>query len=1171
VQRRVRSPRLVILVSCLATSLTVMGYAARSASAQVLYGSIVGNLTDQTGAVIPGATVTVTNTSTGLSRQATTDAAGYYSIPNLQEGTYDLSISATGFKTYTQRGVNVPINAVTRIDATIQVGALAEEVNVEGTTALLQTTKSDVSVSLDTRAMENLPLSNYRNFQSLINLVPGATPARFQNAVTDTPGRALTTNINGQERGANNTRVDGSADILVTMPHHAVYVPPVESIQEVNIATNSFDAEQGMTGGAAVTVITKSGTNTLRGTAFAMHDNKALRTFTWDENRAGITDKPTGTRNIDGGNLGGPIKRNTLFFFGNYEGTFERIGTSVRASVAPPDFRTGDFSRMLGAQILNRSGNAIVVPTTEGGLVPLRQGMVFDPFSGNLDGTGRSVFSSGGRLNVIPQSRLNGPMMKMLALVPLPNREGDNDNYFNTGIQRLNRNNFDAKVNWNRNEKHQLWFKYSAMDALVHGDFSLGQAGGSCLCAGGLGDGSTLVQIAGIGQTYTVSRNLLIDGTFGWTRFGQDVEPPDLGTNFGSEVLGIPGTNGPDPRESGMPPLYISGFSALGNPEGWNPLYRNDQSYTFNTNASWMKGTHDLRAGFDFVHHLMNHWQPELGEGPRGAFYFDPGVTALNPAALASAVGFQGGTPSFENDWNAFGAFLLGTPDVSGKSSQFIKMDSKEEQYALYIRDRWRTTPSLTIDLGLRWELYPNRRRSQGLGIESYDPNTNEALIGGKGGIPRDNGVGFSKKLFAPRVGFAYQVTPSTVIRSGYGITYHSHPWGAQALRGWYPLTLVAVFSGVNGFQPVTTDRAYVAAGIPNQPLGPTVGIPSICCPDIEKGRVPLPAVAETGYPRANETLHRGYIQSWNLIFERKLPAEMVATLGYVGSHSIRGFAFLDINASQVPGSGDEGRPLFAEFGRTTTTREWDGRTSSIYHALQTSLNRRLSKGLLIKSAYTWSKAIDEASYSDWTEFLWNAPSEFHRNRAVASHDIPHNFQFAFVYELPFGSGKPWATNGMSKAILGGWQMNGTFSAYSGRPFTPTASGASLNMPGNQQTPDQFKDDVEILGNVGDAGTYFDTSAFARVTQVRFGNVGRNSMRGPGQRNLDLSLFRTFNLTGSVDLQFRAEAFNVTNTPHFNNPNGNVNSSNFGKILSTDANWAMGRSRQFRFGARLTF
>ena len=176
--------------------------------------------------------------------------------------------------------------------------------------------------------LQNLPLSDYRNYQSLFNLVPGTTPARYQNAVTDTPGRALTTNVNGQERGANNTRLDGSADILVTMPHHAVYVAPVESIQEVNISTNAFDAEQGMTGGAAVTVITKSGTNKIRGSVFALHTNGALRTFLWDENRAGVTDKPEGSRNIDGGSIGGPIRKNKLFYFANWEGTFERVSRS---------------------------------------------------------------------------------------------------------------------------------------------------------------------------------------------------------------------------------------------------------------------------------------------------------------------------------------------------------------------------------------------------------------------------------------------------------------------------------------------------------------------------------------------------------------------------------------------------------------------------------------------------------------------------------------------------------------------------------------------------------------------------------------------------------------------------------------------------------------------------
>jgi hypothetical protein len=1161
-----RSVRRVLAM--LAVALAVI---ATTASAQVLYGSIVGTLTDATGAVIPNATVSVTNSARGLTRTATTDQAGYYSIPNLQEGVYELSVNAGGFKPYTQKDVNVSVNRVTRVDAKIEVGAVTEEVSVQASSAVLQTSRADVNTSLDTTAMENLPLSGYRNYQSLINLVPGATPAQFQNAVTDTPGRALTTNVNGQDRGANNTRLDGSADILVTMPHHAVYVAPVESIQEVNIATNNFDAEQGMTGGAAVTVITKSGTNNFRGTGFTMYDNSALRTFTWEENRAGVTEKPDQHRNMNGANLGGPIKRNKLFFFANWEGTFERVSYTNTYSVPTADLRQGNFSRFLGAPILSAEGEPILVPTGEGAMTPLREGMIFDPFTGTPDGTGRSVFSSNGQINVIPQARLNGPMMKMLALVPLPNLEGDNDNYVNSGIQPLNRNNIDAKVNWNRNERHQLWFKYSVMDALVSGDFGLGAAGGDCLCGGGLGEGHTLVQIAGIGQTYTVSPTFLLDGTFGWTRFGQNVKPPDLGTNFGLDVLGIPGTNGPDPRESGMPPMYISGYSDLGNNESWNPLFRNDQSYTANANASWMKGQHDMRFGFDFVHHLMNHWQPELGEGPRGAFHFDPGVTALNPDELDADVGFEGDTPSFENDWNGLAAFMLGTPSASGKSSQFIKMNSFENQYALYARDRWRATPKLTVDLGLRWELYPNRWRSGGMGIESYDPTTNEALIGGKGGIPQDNGVTFSKKLFAPRLGFAYQVNDATVIRSGYGITYHSHPWGAQALRGWYPLTLVAEFSGVNGYQPVTTDRAYVAAGVPNAPLGPNVGIPSICCPDIEKGRVPLPGVAETGYPKANEMLHRGYIQSWNLIIERKMPWELLGSIGYVGSASVRGFAFLDINAGQIPGAGDEGRPLFEPFGRTTATREFDGRTHSIYHAFQASLNRRMANGLLLKGAYTWSKAINEADYSDWTEFTWNALTELHRNRALAGYDIPHNFQMAFVYELPFGAGKPWATTGTSAKILGGWQLNGLFAAYSGRPFTLDASDTSLNMPHNRQTPDQVKDNVEIFGNVGDDGTYFDTTAFARVTDVRFGNVGRNTMRGPGVTNLDLGLFRTFKIGGSQQLQVRLEAFNATNTPHFSNPNGNVNSSNFGKILSTDGNWAMGRSRQFRFGVRFSF
>jgi hypothetical protein len=699
-----------------------MGLGASAATAQVLYGSIAGTVTDQANAVVPKAAVTATNASTGLSRQATSDDSGYYSIPNLPEGNYDLSVTMTGFKPTTQKGVRVLINNTSRIDVRLEVGAVTDSVTVEASAALLQTTKADVNVNLESRAIGNLPLSGYRNFQSLVNLVPGATPVRFQNAVIDTPQRDFTTNVNGQDRGNNNTRVDGAPNILVTMPHHMVYVPPVESIEEVNISTNNFEAEQGMTGGAAVTVSTKSGTNQFHGSAFAMNSNGALRAFTWDENRAGVTKKPKGIRNIDGGSLGGPIVRNKLFFFGDWEGTFERVGRSALFSVPTDDFRAGDFSRQLGAPVMDSRGNPILVNTTEGGTTQLRQGMVFDPYSGNLDGTGRSVFSSNGRLNVIPASRLNAATAKLLALVPRPNQAGDTNNYFNIGTQRFNRNNADGKVNWNRNVKHQIWGKYSIMEALVHGDFGLGAAGGGCLCDGGVGDGHTRVQIAGIGTTYTVSPNFLVDGTLGWTRFGQYVKSPDLGTNFGSDVMGIPGTNGTDPRESGMPAFSFGDYSPLGNTEGWNPVWRNDQSYTFNTNASWLKGAHEIRFGFDFMHHLMNHWQPELGSGPRGAFSFGNGVTALNTSALASSVGFQGSTPSFENSWNGLAGFLLGTPTSSGKSPQNIKMDSLENQYALYVRDRWRLTPWLTLNLGLSGSFTPTARARRGWALNPTTP-----------------------------------------------------------------------------------------------------------------------------------------------------------------------------------------------------------------------------------------------------------------------------------------------------------------------------------------------------------------------------------------------------------------------------------------------------------------
>ena len=1071
-------------------------------AAQVFYGSVVGTVEDQTGAVVPGAVVTVTNVATGQSREVTTDAEGRYSIVSLLAGTYTLKVSANGFKTLTRAGTDVTINTVTRADLKLEVGALADQVTVEASGAVLQTDKSDVHTELGSQAITNLPLPNYRNYQSLVNLVPGATPAGFQNSVMDTPGRALTTNINGTNRNNNTTKLDGAANVNLWLPHHVHYVPPAETVETVNISTNNFDAEQGMAGGAAVVVTTKSGTNEFHGAAFAYHDNQHLKARNFF---AREPDKPKNIDNIDGGAIGGPIVKNKLFFFGGWEGMRQRVNRAGFYTVPTDPQRRGDFSSF---------------GTT-----------LYDPLTGDASGRGRQPFANA----MIPTSRQSAIIRKMVDITPLPNQPGVTANYYASDTQAFNRDNYDLKINWNRNENHSIWGKYGGMKAEVLCKQSLGAAGGPGLCDGGHGKGNTLDQIATLGHSWVISPTFLMDGTFGWTRRGQAVLGADYGKNFGLDTLGIPGTNGPDIRQSGIPPFAPSGYTTLGNSDAWIPVYRNDQSYTFTTNFNRIVSGHDIRFGFESLHHHLNHWNPHWAYGPRGSFDFGGGATALN------------GGPS-PNQFNGYSQFLLGLPSSMGKSIMFLKLTAFEWQFGGYFRDRWQVTPKLTLTLGLRYEYYPLMTRAHE-GIERYDAATNLLYLGGLGGQPENVGVTTSKRLFAPRVGIAYRANSSTVIRTGYGITYNPMAL-ARPLQGFYPLMIVAGFPGPNSYTPI----------------GPIErGIPEACCPDISKGVLTVPAATLVRTP-GQGMLKRGYIESWNFIVERKLPAEFLVSAGYVGTQTIHSFADLDLNAAQQPGTGLAGEPQYAAFGRTAQTLLLQGYLNANYHSLQVSVNRAFRNGLLLKGAYTFSKAIDYTDEDGWASVGWNAPSVFSRNRALAGYDIPHILQLGYSYEFPFGKGKKMAVQGVSAAVLGGWQINGVFSAYSGRPFTVGASGASLNMPGNTQTADQAKPVVEKLGQIFD-GPFYDPAAFKPVTDVRFGTSGRNILFGPGVVNLDFSLFREFRMSERWKLEFRSEAFNLTNTPHFGNPSTNAsNPASFMRITS-----AARDERQLRFGLRASF
>lgn len=1080
--------------------------AAAPAAAQVLYGSLTGIVHDAAGAVVPGASIKVQNTGTAQEFATQTNDVGGYTFSNLSPGTYDLTINASGFRALMRRGIAITVNVVRREDVTLEIGQVTESVTVEAGQVTLQTDKADVHAELGSKELVNMPLPKYRNYQSLINLVPGATPGQYQNSIQAAPARALSTNVNGVNRNNNATRIDGALSVFLWLPHHTAYIPPAETIETVNVSTNNFDAEQGLAGGAAITVVTKSGTNNFHGSAWAFHDNAKLQA----KNFFNRGEKPKNINNVDGVTLGGPIKKNEVFFFFGWEGVRERQGATTILTVPTADQRQGDFSRY----------NAVI----------------YDPATGNASGAGRTAFPG----NIIPLNRQSPTARKIQDLVPLPNLPGTGSNFLASGSQRLDKDNFDTKINWNRNPNHSIWGKYSIMNAKVGCDPAFGPGGGAALCPAGssIGDGTLRTQTSTIGSTYLFSPTFLWDGLAGWTRQGQAITGFGYG-NFLGRDLGIPGVNGnsSDVRDSGAPVITISGYTNFLSDTDTRPFFAHDTSWTTQQNFSLTRTRHDIRFGFEGLRHVLNHYNPDGGGngGPMGRFEFTQGITSLPGATLTQ--------------FNSYAAYLLGLPQTVRRSAQFEVMTAYNWQFGWYVRDRWQVTQKLTLSAGLRYELFPLQTRAGRGGIEGYDPQTNIVSLGGVAGIPRGLGISTSKKLFAPRIGFAYRLNNSTVIRSGYGITYNPMPL-ARPLRGFFPLVFASTFNSPNSFQPV-------------RPL--EEGIPEIALPDLSSGRAPLPATAAMRFISGKE-LNRGYVQSWNFTLERQWPGQLITSIGYLGTQTVRSFADLEINAA-APGAGTAGRPLNAQFGHSVDTWAWDGYLSANYHALQVAFNRPAAEGLLLKGAYTYSKAINWTDEDGWTGTInWNWQPVFHRNRAKAGYDIPHILQMGFVYELPVGKGKKYAPSGMVRWLLGDWQVNGVFASYQGRPFTVTAAAGALNAPGNTQTADQVKPVVEKLGGVGAGQPFFDPAAFAAPTGVRFGTSGRNLLRGPGVVNLDLAVFRRFPLREQLAIELRAEAANLSNTPHFVNPNANISGANFLAVTSAQPD-----QRQVRLGLRLSW
>ena len=1119
------------------------------ARAQLLYGTITGSVNDSTGGVLPGVTVQAANTGTGVVKSAVTDERGAFVFSDLVPGLYDVSFELSGFKTLTQRGVRVDSNTVRRVDGALDVSPVSEKVDVVAAAVPLQADRADIHVTQTAQEVNDLPLAGSlgRNYQSLMQTVPGAVVVRTENgqgeanSTAGSPQRAISFSANGVSGWQNQTRIDGSPVQYVWLPTNTAYVPSPEAIEEVSIVTNSYTAEMGMSGGAAINVVVKTGTNQYRGTGWVYDTDAALRA------RNQFQTTPTNPKNTImqyGANLGGPIVKDKLFFFFNAEKSTQRTAPGNRLlSIAPANLRP------------DAAGNVVFPTPAQGGAI------VYDPLS-NPNPALRTPFPN----NTIPANRIDQAALYLINRLPATTSPGYVNNVLTTGATSYDRTNYDLKVNY-ASSKLNVFGRYGNSPSYINDAYALGDAGGGSSAGNGsVGIAPGRTQVLGFGTTYIINANTLLDANFGFTHQVLGATAPDIGVNVGSDPtkMNIPGTNGPDPLQGGLPSFQIANWSNLGNDGTGNPFQFRDNQYSAAVNLQKLVNRHQFRGGFEYLNQQINHFQPQGGtfQTVRGTFVFNGQATMLQSTPAPSDARF-----------NSWADFLLGLPTRAGKVDQLLNPNSLiMKTNAAYVQDTWQATRDLTLALGVRWEEQYWPTRPDGKGVNRFDPTTGLVLIGGYGNTPQDTGA-TTHGMFMPRLGATERLGEKNVLRAGYARSADNSSF--INFRNSYPSVFAWEMLQVqnNPYIPVTTLRQGL--------------IPSTAPPNLNAGVLPLPTGVGTGtYPA---DLHRPHVDSYNVTFQRELTPWLTGQAGYVGTRAIGQMNFVNINAA-APGTGNAGRALVLAgiANATADINSFQPYGDTIYNGLQTAVRAR-RRNAQLDLVYTLSRTTDYADNAGG-----NAPGAGNPriqylpskelNYGLAGYDRRHNFQAFGSYSLPFGRQERWASNGWQDAVFGGWQLNGILTAMSGTPiYIVQGTAGALNAPGSSQVPDLIKGTVAINNNftpgAAPAGAdptqyqYFDRSAYQPVNipagqPQRFGNSPRNSLRGPGYVELDLGLFRSFSLGGTAVAQLRIEALNALNHPNFANPSGDIsNQSTFGYITGTTG---VGE-RNFRLGLRFWF
>src|SRR5436190_3769812 len=1040
----------------------LLAASATAAAAQAVKGSLLGNITDDAGLPIPGATVTITETATNISYNAVTNESGFYVFSNLKDGTYRVTGELTGFKKSIRDGVVVPVNATVRVDLKLEIGALEESVTVVGESPLLQTDRADTGRLIEAVHLQEVPLGFNRNFQGLMVTVPGALRLQRPHSDFFNAQDSLSTNVNGQSRLANNVQIEGIDDnhrtgLLTTL------IPSAEAIETVNISTSAYDAEFGRAGGAITNVTLKSGTNDIKGSVFAFGNNEATNAPGYFTHT-----KPPGDYLQSGFTLGGPLQRSRLFFFGDYQHIRDNAGRTTRAIIPPTAYRLGDFSAS-----------------------PTR---IYDPATGNPDGTGRTPFLN----NVIPTDRISPIAKAILSHLPQPNITATpgQPNYQIDYARVKTTDSFDSKVNAQFSQSDQLSARFSFLrpvltDPAAYGEFGDSKAG-SPSGAGFAGTGTDTTYSTGVNYTRTWSDTLVMEARAGMNYFHNEALTSGDGLKT-AEELGIRGAN-IDEWTSGMTQIDFGTGLSLSSPmvgfSGSLPWDRSERTVEVANVFTKIAGNHTIKFGEDFRHTRDFLLQTQDNGGPRGQFQFRAAQTAI-PGDAAATGGFA----------NAFASFLLDVPSTVQRDLKVTDPGVRFWAFFTFVQDKWAVTPKVTLDLGLRHEYYtPFIGLADQGGLSNYDPATNSLQVAGFGNVSPTLGVQSYLKNFGPRAGASYRFDDKTVLRGGYGVSTLPFPDNAYVYN--YPVKQNNVFNAPNNFAPAGSMKA----GFPDPVF---VQIPANGIIDAS------PAVLRNAsYFHVRPDMHEGSLHSFNVAIQRELPGRFSLDVAYVGNRGRGTETQFNENAATVVGQpGNNGRPLFLPFGKSADVTTWIG-TDTEYNSLQVKLDRRFSGGLSVTSSYTLGRG---RSYVNGDSNSGVAtPADISLSWARTDQDRLHSLVESFLYQLPVGPGRRWLKDGPLSQILGGWQLSGILSAQSGSPIGITMSNANLNAPGNTQRPN-VSGTPAVLGAVGPGVAWFDTSVFTSPANNTFGNSPRNGvLDGPAYVNLDATIAKLFSFPGRV-------------------------------------------------------